>query len=115
MDALSDVLRAVRLTGAIFFDVHAADPWVAETPAGSSIVGRMFPGAEHMVSYHVMTHGSCWASVLGGAPIRLQAGDIVVFPQGDAHAMSSTPGMRKSPDVGMYPPPGDTPRPFTVS
>ena len=50
MDALSDVLRAVRLTGAIFFDVHASDPWVAETPPGRSIVGRMFPGAEHLVS-----------------------------------------------------------------
>jgi hypothetical protein len=34
MDALSDVLRAVRLKGAIFFDVHASDPWAAETPAG---------------------------------------------------------------------------------
>ena len=34
MDALSDVLRAVRLTGAIFFDVQASEPWVAETPPG---------------------------------------------------------------------------------
>ena len=115
MDALSDVLRAVRLTGAIFFDVHASDPWVAETPAGPSIVARMFPGAEHLVSYHVMTHGNCWASVLGGTPIRLSAGDIVVFPQGDAHAMSSAPGMRKSPDVALYRPPADGQLPFTIS
>ena len=34
MDALSDVLKAVRLTGAIFFDIHASEPWVAETPRG---------------------------------------------------------------------------------
>jgi hypothetical protein len=115
MDALSDVLRAVRLTGAIFFDVHASDPWVAETPPGRSIVGRMFPGAEHLVSYHVMTHGSCWATVHGGTPIRLTAGDIVVFPQGDGHAMSSTPGMRKAPDVAMYRPPTDGQLPFTIS
>jgi len=32
MDALSDVLRAVRLSGAFFFDVNACGPWVAETP-----------------------------------------------------------------------------------
>ena len=44
MDTLSEVLRAVRLTGAIFFDVHASEPWVAETPAGKAIVGAMFPG-----------------------------------------------------------------------
>ena len=43
MDALSDVLRAVRLTGAVFFDVHASEPWVAETPQGGSIVGAIFP------------------------------------------------------------------------
>jgi AraC-like DNA-binding protein len=115
MDALSDVLRAVRLSGAIFFDVHASDPWVAETPQGTAIVGRMFPGAEHLVSYHVMTHGSCWASVLGGSPIKISAGDIIVFPQGDAHAMSSAPGMRKSPDVALYRPPSDGQLPFTIS
>ena len=61
MDALSDVLRAVRLTGAVFFDVHASEPWVAETPVGGSIVGTIFPGAEHLISYHVIAHGTCWA------------------------------------------------------
>ena len=75
----------------------------------------MFPGAEHLVSYHVMTHGSCWATVHGGTPIRLSAGDIVVFPQGDGHAMSSTPGMRKAPDVAMYRPPTEGQLPFTIS
>src|SRR6478736_1980044 len=62
-----------------------------------------------------MTHGSCWATVHGGTPIRLSAGDIVVFPQGDGHAMSSTPGMRKAPDVAMYRPPTDGQLPFTIS
>jgi hypothetical protein len=49
MDALSDVLRAVRLTGAVFFDIRAAAPWVAATPPGAAIVGAMFPGAEHLI------------------------------------------------------------------
>ncbi len=31
-DALSDVLKTVRLTGATFFDVVARAPWVAESP-----------------------------------------------------------------------------------
>jgi hypothetical protein len=43
MDALSDVLRAVRLTGAVFFDVQASESWVAETPPGESIVAKIFP------------------------------------------------------------------------
>ena len=85
MDALSDVLRAVRLTGAIFFEIRAAEPWVAETPAGASIVGSIFPGTQHLIPYHVVTHGSCWGSPLDEPPIHLSQGDIIVFPHGAAH------------------------------
>ena len=115
MDALSDVLRAVRLTGAIFFDVHASEPWVAETPRGESIVGRIFPGADHLISYHVVTHGGCWASVVGEAPMRLSAGDVIVFPHGDPHSMSSAPGMRDAPRMEMYRRPHEEQLPFTIT
>ena len=93
MDALSDVLRAIRLRGAIFFDVHATDPWAAETPAGSQIVERMFPGAGHLISYHAITRGNCWASIGQEPPLSLTAGDIVVIPHGDAHVLSNEPGL----------------------
>jgi AraC-like DNA-binding protein len=115
MDTLSEVLRAVRLTGAIFFDVHAAEPWVAETPAGKSVVGAMFPGSEHLISYHVITQGICWASVAGEPPMQLTAGDIIVLPHGDTHVLSSTPGLRRSPDMTMYRMPADGRLPVTIS
>ncbi|MGE3705657.1 MAG: cupin domain-containing protein, partial [Vicinamibacterales bacterium] len=66
MDALSDVLRAVRLTGAVFFDVYASEPWVAEAPPAASIVRTIFPGTEHRISYHVVTEGACWGGRVGG-------------------------------------------------
>jgi AraC-like DNA-binding protein len=115
VDALSDVLRAVRLTGAVFFDVQASEPWVAESPPGRSIVERIFPGVEHLISYHVVTRGGCWAGLVGEPPMRLAAGDVVVFPHGDAHVMSSAPGMRDTPNIALYRPPGDGRRPFTIS
>jgi len=105
----------VRLTGGIFFDVHASEPWVAETPPGGSIVGRIFPGAEHLISYHVVTRGTCFASPIGEPPVRLSPGDVVVFPHGDPHAMSSAPGMRNPPNVAMYQRPSDGQLPFTIS
>ena len=74
MDALSDVLQAVRLTGAVFFDVRASEPWVAEAPKGSSIVRRIFTDAEHLIPYHVMTRGSGWGAVLDEAPIPFETG-----------------------------------------
>jgi AraC-like DNA-binding protein len=115
MDALSDVLRAVRLTGAVFFDVEASEPWVAETPPGPSIVRSIFPGADHLMSYHVVTQGSCWACPLDGEPVELKAGDVVVFPHGDAHAMCSAPGMRDEPDMERFRHPGNGQLPFTLS
>ena len=81
-----------RLTGAIFFDINASDPWVAETPPGGAIVGTIFPDAEHLISYHVITRGACWGGAVGETPIRLEAGDVIVFPHGDWHVMSSDAG-----------------------
>ena len=63
MDALSDVLRAVRLSGAFFFDVHASAPWCAETPFGKNVVEATFPGSDHLICYHLMMEGTCWATI----------------------------------------------------
>jgi AraC-like DNA-binding protein len=115
MDALSDVLRAVRLTGAIFFDIHAAEPWVAETPAGEAIVEAMFPGSEHLICYHVITEGSCWACIPGEPPTPLSTGDIIVLPHGDTHVLSSTPGLRRTPDMTLYRMPSDRKLPVSIS
>jgi AraC-like DNA-binding protein len=115
MDILSDVLQSVRLTGAIFFDIKASEPWVAETPAGDSIVNAMFPGSEHLICYHVITEGGCWACMSGEAPLRLSAGDIIVLPHGDTHVLTSTPGLRKTPDMTMYRVPSDGHLPVSIS
>jgi len=114
MDTLSDVLQAVRLNGAIFFDVHAADPWVIETPAGQRIVGRMFPEAEHLICYHAVTRGSCWICLEGEPPLQLHKGDIVVIPHGDAHVLSTQPGMRGTQDLNRYQAPRDMELPVTI-
>ena len=96
-DTLSDVLKTVRLTGATFFDVVARAPWVAEQPPRDKILPKILPGAEHLISYHVVTEGRCYASIVDAEPIALQAGDVVVFTRGDPHVLSSSPGMRADP------------------
>jgi AraC-like DNA-binding protein len=101
-DTLSDVLRAVRLTGAVFFDVDARAPWVAEAPAARDVAEHILPGSEHVIEYHLLTSGRCHASVVGGASVELNAGDLVIFPQGDAHVMSSAPGMRGVLELSVY-------------
>lgn len=93
-DTLSDLLRAVRLRGAVFFYVQGADPWVAETPASKEIIPAILPGVDHLMEFHVVVRGACWAAIAGETPIRLEQGDIALFPQGDHHVMSSAPGLR---------------------
>jgi AraC-like DNA-binding protein len=102
MDTLSEVLRAVRLTGAVYFTVEGSVPWVVETPPGSVIAPHVGSGVEHIINYHVVTAGSCWAGPVGVPPFRLEAGDVIAFPQGDPHVLSSHPGMRGRPDVDLY-------------
>ena len=88
---LSDVLEAVRLTGALFFLVDASTPWLAEAPASSALAPVLLPRTQHVVSYHVITAGACWCQMAGDAPVRLEAGDVIVVPHGDAYALSSPP------------------------
>src|SRR3954462_10398263 len=90
-DTLSDVLRAVRLTGAVFFTSDASYPWVADTPPASEVAPYIMPGVERVIAYHVVTEGSCYGGLLDQPAIELGAGDVIVFPQGDAHVMSSAP------------------------
>jgi AraC-like DNA-binding protein len=41
--------------------------------------------------------GSCLITLEGMAPLRLNAGDIIVFPHGDAHTMASSAGAQPQP------------------
>lgn len=93
-DPLSDVLRAVRFHGAVFYDVEAPEPWVAEAPPSRELAPRLMPEAEHLIEFHGVVRGACWAARTGEPAVRLTAGDVVLFPQGDAHVMSSAPGLR---------------------
>jgi AraC-like DNA-binding protein len=98
-DILSDVLRSVHLRGVLFYYVGGTHDWAAEAPPSREIAAAVLPDSEHVMEYHVVTRGSCWAAIVGEAPVRLQTGDIVVFPHGDAHVVSSAPGMRALPAV----------------
>jgi AraC-like DNA-binding protein len=101
-DTLSDVLRSVRLRSAVFFFVSGEGNWVAEAPASKEIADAVMPDAEHVIEYHVVTAGECWAAIAGEPPRKLKRGDIILLPQGDAHVVSSSPGMRANPGIDKY-------------
>ena len=111
VDVLSDVLRAIRLTGAVYFDFEMSSPWVAEAPASREFAEKVMPGAERVIEYHVIARGECWGHAVGDEPMRLCQGDLILFPQGDSHVLSSAPGMRAAPSMSRFAQ-GSTPLPI---
>jgi AraC-like DNA-binding protein len=104
MDPLSDLLRVIRLEGAYFYAVEASGPWRVETVAAQELSPRIMPGAEHLISYHILTAGRCFSGLVGEEQVELVADDVIVFPHGDAHVMSSGKGLRTGPDVARSAP-----------
>ena len=93
-DLLSDVLEAVKLTGALFFLVDARTPWVAEAPASPHLAPVILPRTQHVVSYHVVREGRCWCESPGQSPLSLEAGDVLLVPHGCAYRLASTCGLK---------------------
>jgi AraC-like DNA-binding protein len=117
LDVLSDVLRAVRLTGAVYYEVHARAPWAAETPETSLICANVMPDFEHVIAFHIVLEGRCWARLAHDpdSAVHMKAGDAVIFAGGDAHCMSAERGQRTEVDFSLYRLKRDRPLPFVFS
>ena len=116
MDVLSDVLRVVRLTGAVFFDTHARAPWAIQSPA-SPALSAVMPDSERVLAFHFILDGEAWAQVVEGEsqPLRLEAGEAVIVTGGREHVLSSAPGMRTAPRFDLYRRREDRRLPYTVT
>ena len=102
LDPLSDVLRSVRLRGSVFFHVSCRDQWSAQAAPSHEMGPAVMPGAEHVIEYHLFIKGEGWVAVDGEPPLRLREGDIVMLPHGDAHVVSSAPGLAPADDSGDW-------------
>lgn len=95
MDAFSEVLKGVRLNGAMFFNAEFSAPWGLSTPHSRTLASTLALGAQHLVVYHLVVDGAARARLDGGQEVELSPGDIVVFPHGDPHHLSDGSGLNK--------------------
>ena len=93
MDALSETLRVVQLVGAIFINARFTAPWCYQSPSADTAARLLEPSAERVVIFHMVMEGECFVEMGNQSPVRLIAGDAVIFPEGDAHRMASEPGL----------------------
>src|SRR5262245_51801076 len=90
MDALSDVLKSVRLEAAVFVDAEFSDPWCVRGKCGLTRARKGLADAEHVVFFHFLLAGRCLVRLAeGGETLEASAGDILVFPHDDRHLMGS--------------------------
>jgi len=89
LDALSEVLRSVRLTGAAFFSAEFGKPWGFASPSAERLAPALEPGRRHVVLYHLVTEGRATIQ-LHESPeheVTVGPGDVIIFPHGHAHRM----------------------------
>lgn len=90
MDALSEVLKALRLDSGLFLEAEFTAPWCIDSAPGKDDVRHILPSAEHVTLYHLLTEGACSARIPGVTDaVALQAGDLILFPHGDGHCLGS--------------------------
>jgi AraC-like DNA-binding protein len=92
MDAFSEILSGVKLKGALFFTAEFSAPWGFSTPASNTMTPVLAPGAAHLVLYHFVIDGGALVQLLDGQSVELKAGDVVIFPHGAPHDMTSGKG-----------------------
>ncbi|MGA8864297.1 MAG: AraC family transcriptional regulator [Gallionella sp.] len=93
MDALSELLRDIRLSGTAYIDAELSASWAIQTPDSAEIAQRVAPGGGRIIPYHMIVEGGCVVQVEGDEPITLEAGEVVVIPHGDVHVLSSKFGV----------------------
>jgi len=103
MDALSDLIRVIRLTGGIFLDARFTAPWCVHSQVEPGECEPYLLQAKHIISFHYVVEGTLVVIVDGEPPLQLRAGDIVLLPRNDAHVLASGTGLAPE-HVALHPP-----------
>jgi len=90
VDALSQVLAAVHMDGAVYITAEFTAPWCAEAQYGLHRVAGQLPRADHVIFFHLMTEGKCLVGLADGSEtITAAAGDVLLFPHNHLHRLGS--------------------------
>jgi AraC-like DNA-binding protein len=93
LDLAPQVLELVRFTGGVFIRSRFSEPWAYTAPPTLSVDGVLPAGEGGLVVFHIVAEGRCNLVLDDGSTQEMVAGDVLVMPYGDAHAMSSpSPG-----------------------
>lgn len=104
MDVLSDTLRVVRLTGAVFLKAKLTPPWSVESATPGELAEYLRLPSDCIAVFHILAQGHLWLSVPGSSPVLLRSGDAVLIPRNVPHVTGSDQGMIPVPFRSILPP-----------
>lgn len=88
-DLLSDVLAMVRLSGALIFRIDVEGPWgLAAHPRLETFKPVLPPGTSHVIAFHIILGGECWARHATRDWFHVPEGHAVVLSMGDDHELA---------------------------
>lgn len=103
MDVLSEVLKVVKLQGALFYNGEFSAPWSVRAAPSRGVAQHFVPEAEHVIIYHLLIEGRATIRMDDGTHISLDAGDIVMIPHGDSHIIENGPATKTVDDTEHLP------------
>lgn len=110
MDALSDVLRVVRLKGGVFLHAEFTAPWCIQAQPVAENCSPFLDSSDQLVLYHYVAKGRLAVQVSDGEPVEFESGQVIILPHNDRHLMGSRLDLpavltgevvRPSPDGGL--------------
>jgi AraC-like DNA-binding protein len=101
MDSYSEILSGLKLQGAIFFRAEFSAPWFINAPPSPQLAVALGIENAHVVNFHLLTEGEAKVEMPTGSTLNLTAGEIVIFPHGDPHYLTSTDGACRTEDAAV--------------
>jgi AraC-like DNA-binding protein len=102
MDVLSEVLRVVRLSGAVHFCGEFTHPWAFSTSPPQLLAARLGIPDGTVTPFHIFVGGACWVTPQGLPATLIETGDVIILPRGDQHVMASDPAIPPVPIKDIY-------------
>jgi AraC-like DNA-binding protein len=108
MDALSQVLRSVRLTGGIFLEARFTAPWCVRSQLTPEDCTPYMARPAQILAYHFVIGGKLVCEIEGEEAVEVEAGEVILLPRNDSHDLGSATGLKPiKADSLVQPPEGE--------